>query len=242
MSALPKDVTVAGGGTEVTVTYVCPSCGREAVVSGLSRAAWDGYYAYRTLRLHEAFPAASDEEREIILTGMHGECFDREMPDGDAPDPGKQARGTETVGLPEMPGEMPGLPGWQADEEATAEARRMPHGEGVTVSRPLPLEALRMRLRQRLGLPSQPPEYVPALRDQGAPHDPEAILADPQAPEIHRRIAEINIGIRDRGENWSRCANCGDQYQLTEEWGNGTVCSEACDEEYRRYLSDSARV
>ena len=66
-------------------------------------------------------------------------------------------------------------------------------------------------------------------------YDPEAILADPDAPEIHKKIARINIGIRDRGEHWSKCANCGEPYQVTEA-GNDTLCSDACEAEYIAYI------
>ena len=67
-------------------------------------------------------------------------------------------------------------------------------------------------------------------------YNPESILADPNAPLIHKVYAEINIGIRDRGERWAKCANCGCPYQLTENWGDGTVCSEYCGQEFDNYL------
>lgn len=69
-----------------------------------------------------------------------------------------------------------------------------------------------------------------------AGYDPDAILADPNSHPLHRIYAEINIGIRDRGEQWSKCANCGEPYMLTEEWGSMTVCSMECDDEYRAYV------
>lgn len=67
-------------------------------------------------------------------------------------------------------------------------------------------------------------------------YDPDAILADPDAHPIHKVYAAINIGIRDRGEHWSKCANCGDPYQLTEEWGDSTVCSERCYSAFASWL------
>lgn len=67
-------------------------------------------------------------------------------------------------------------------------------------------------------------------------YDPDAILADPDAHPIHLMYAMINIGIRDRGERWAKCANCGEPYQLTEEWSGDTVCSERCGREYTNYL------
>ena len=59
-------------------------------------------------------------------------------------------------------------------------------------------------------------------------YDPDAILADPNSHPVHRMYAEINIGIRDRGEVWAKCADCGEPYQLTDEWTSGTVCSQPC--------------
>jgi hypothetical protein len=69
-------------------------------------------------------------------------------------------------------------------------------------------------------------------------YDPDAILADPFAHPIHKMYAEINIGIRDRGEVWSKCPNCGEPYQITEEWQDLTVCSEACYSGYLAYLDN----
>jgi hypothetical protein len=67
-------------------------------------------------------------------------------------------------------------------------------------------------------------------------YDPDAILADPDAHPKHRAVAAINIGIRDRGERWAKCPNCGDPYQITEEWTNETVCSSACGDAFTAYL------
>lgn len=69
-------------------------------------------------------------------------------------------------------------------------------------------------------------------------YDPDAILADPNAHPIHKAYAAINVGIRDRGEHWSKCANCGNPYQLTEEWSTSEICSELCERDYLSYLND----
>lgn len=69
-------------------------------------------------------------------------------------------------------------------------------------------------------------------------YDPDAILADPNAHPKHKQIAAINIGIRDRGERWSKCANCGEPYQITDSWDDITVCSESCSREYTAYLME----
>ena len=68
-------------------------------------------------------------------------------------------------------------------------------------------------------------------------YDPDAILADANAHPVHRAYAAINVGIRDRGERWAKCANCGEPYRLTPEWGVGVLCSSECEEEYGAYLS-----
>jgi hypothetical protein len=67
-------------------------------------------------------------------------------------------------------------------------------------------------------------------------YDPDAILADPGAHPKHKAIAAINIRVRDHGERWSKCANCGDPYQLTASWDDSTVCSDSCAEDFTAYL------
>lgn len=67
-------------------------------------------------------------------------------------------------------------------------------------------------------------------------YNPDAILADPDSHPVHKQIAEINIGIRDRGERWEKCANCGDPYQRTPAWDVGGVCSERCGDDFSDYL------
>jgi hypothetical protein len=67
-------------------------------------------------------------------------------------------------------------------------------------------------------------------------YDPDAILAEPKSHPLQKMYAEINIGIRDRGEVWSKCPNCGEPYQITEEWTDPTVCSQECGDDYARYV------
>jgi hypothetical protein len=69
-------------------------------------------------------------------------------------------------------------------------------------------------------------------------YDPDAILADPAAHPIHRAYAEINIGIRDRGEQWAKCVNCGTPYRVTPAWPSGSVCSDECGEDLSHYLNE----
>lgn len=67
-------------------------------------------------------------------------------------------------------------------------------------------------------------------------YDPDAILTDPGAHPLHKVYAAINIRIRDHGEHWAKCANCGLPYQLTEQWSETTVCSERCYREFAASL------
>jgi hypothetical protein len=73
-------------------------------------------------------------------------------------------------------------------------------------------------------------------------YDPDAILADPDASPIHKMYAAINIGIRDRDERWSKCANCGQPYQLTEEWDTEEICSKGCWDSYRIYVESGGEL
>lgn len=69
-------------------------------------------------------------------------------------------------------------------------------------------------------------------------YNPDKILADIGSHPVHRLYAEVNIGIRDRGERWSKCANCGELYQLDEEWSDHTVCSDRCFKEFAASFSE----
>jgi hypothetical protein len=75
-------------------------------------------------------------------------------------------------------------------------------------------------------------EPLPESKNDPFHYDPDAILADPNAHPIHKMYAQINIGIRDRGERWGKCPNCGQPYQITEAWSNETVCSQICATEF----------
>ena len=46
-------------------------------------------------------------------------------------------------------------------------------------------------------------------------YDPDAILAAPDAHPVHKRYAAINVGVRDRGEQWAKCLDCGEPFQST---------------------------
>lgn len=68
------------------------------------------------------------------------------------------------------------------------------------------------------------------------PYDPDEVLADPDAHPLHTVYALINKDVRDNGAEWSKCANCGFPYRLSEEWSDGTVCSPRCFRDYTAYV------
>ena len=57
----------------------CPFCGEPAELTGLDPnafAAWQsGVY------VQNAFPGLSADQREILVSGTHGECFDQLFPE-----------------------------------------------------------------------------------------------------------------------------------------------------------------
>ena len=78
-------------------------------------------------------------------------------------------------------------------------------------------------------------------------YNPDEILADPNAHPKHVMYAHINKGIRDNGEQWAKCANCGQPYQLVGPLADAAfentgyqpgdmVCSPLCEKEYNNYL------
>lgn len=58
----------------ITWSDTCVACGKPAEVAGLDPGAvnlWrDGMF------IQDAFPQLSDDEREILISGMHGDCYD----------------------------------------------------------------------------------------------------------------------------------------------------------------------
>jgi hypothetical protein len=77
---------------------------------------------------------------------------------------------------------------------------------------------------------------------QFEPYDPDEILRHPEDHHPkHVLYALINVGIRDRGEAWAKCAYCGEPYQLTEEWSDPTVCSPAHHAAFRASIEEELR-
>lgn len=54
----------------------------------------------------------------------------------------------------------------------------------------------------------------------------------------HVAYREMNRQIAEEGRQWCKCANCGNPYPLSDEWGDMTVCSSGCWADYASYLDD----
>ena len=59
-----------------------------------------------------------------------------------------------------------------------------------------------------------------------------ALLSRPYQLALDKRYAAINIGVRDRGEQWAGCLDCGEPFQSTEAWPYTLFCSAACETAY----------
>jgi hypothetical protein len=71
------------GGNRIRVTYMCVLCGQPAsvVVDQMKFNAW--YQNPVAPMIQEAFPELTDDERETLISGSHGECFDKAFPEED---------------------------------------------------------------------------------------------------------------------------------------------------------------
>jgi hypothetical protein len=77
------------------------------------------------------------------------------------------------------------------------------------------------------------PEWTEVLGAARAAHTGDGYV-------LHEAYAAINERVA-AGEAWAKCANCGSPYQLTEQWGDMTVCSSNCFTEYCSYLNEAWR-
>lgn len=60
------------------VTPMCPYCGRTSEIS----VPIDGLEAFGLgAHIQEAFPDLTKEEREMLITGLHPDCFDTFAPE-----------------------------------------------------------------------------------------------------------------------------------------------------------------
>ena len=73
-----------GDGT-MTCHRTCEFCRQPSSVSGLDPAKVALYDNGRGLHIQEVWPELSADDREIIQSGTHGDCFDAAFPD-DEPD------------------------------------------------------------------------------------------------------------------------------------------------------------
>lgn len=63
----------------------CPLCGKPAEVRGIRKSAYDWWR--RGAFVQVAFPDLTAGEREILVSGTHGGCFDAAFPEEDEDDP-----------------------------------------------------------------------------------------------------------------------------------------------------------
>ncbi len=76
-----KGVIVRESGVFYTFRATCPRCEKPAEVTGLRKRALDRWQDGALVQT--AFPGLSPAEREILVSGMHDECFNAWYP----PDP-----------------------------------------------------------------------------------------------------------------------------------------------------------
>jgi hypothetical protein len=55
--------------------FVCEECGLQKVIAG-NPEQWEAYI-YKTKNIQDIFPELSAADRELMLSGICGECFDK---------------------------------------------------------------------------------------------------------------------------------------------------------------------
>lgn len=88
---MDRKAEIVKEGSFYTYSTTCPACGKPAEVRGLRKQALDRWDLGRGEFVQDAFPQLSADDREILVSGMHGECFDEEFPPDDD-DPGFDMR------------------------------------------------------------------------------------------------------------------------------------------------------
>lgn len=59
-------------------TKACPQCGKSSIV----RAKWHQFVSWRNgMLIQDAFPELSKEDRELVKTGIHPECWEKFLPE-----------------------------------------------------------------------------------------------------------------------------------------------------------------
>lgn len=66
-------------GTFWTFRTTCPLCGKSAEVRNLRKNAYEWWR--RGAMVQDAFPELTADEREILVSGTHGRCFDAGFPE-----------------------------------------------------------------------------------------------------------------------------------------------------------------
>ena len=71
-----ESATATTSNGKTTVRVVCPWCGKASSFT-IDEAAWEnGLAAYwKGALMQDAFPSLSQDERELLITGICSECF-----------------------------------------------------------------------------------------------------------------------------------------------------------------------
>jgi hypothetical protein len=75
------------GETLILTIRPCPSC-RQSHKLTVNQFAFENW-ADRFASLEEAFPELTPAQRELLLTGIDGECWDKAVPEGDDDEQGE---------------------------------------------------------------------------------------------------------------------------------------------------------
>lgn len=82
--AVKGTVTVADG--KATFTATCTFCGQPAQVAGLDPAKLELFASGQGPFVQDLFPELSADDRETLISGVHGSCFDAAFPPEDDDD------------------------------------------------------------------------------------------------------------------------------------------------------------
>lgn len=88
--AVKGTVTVADG--KATFTATCTFCGKPAQVTGLDPAKLELFASGQGPFVQDLFPELSADDRETLISGVHGSCFDTAFPPEDDDDDPEETR------------------------------------------------------------------------------------------------------------------------------------------------------
>lgn len=78
--SIERSMTDNGDGT-CRVEATCPLCGQPAVVETVPKQAWETWAAGRGPFAVHVFTTLTADERETLISGAHGSCFDLAFPE-----------------------------------------------------------------------------------------------------------------------------------------------------------------